>query len=122
MGGVGTYPIGDRATHTGDHGDATSISKTNHLLGHSLGSHEHARDVDFEHGVAVLGRVLQSRGLLLDTGSRDQAIHATFGVGDVVDDAVEQLGVTDVNAAVVQFCAEILGALLDLCEFCGLSF
>lgn len=120
MGVVGTYPIGDSATHTSDHSNATPIAKTNHLLSHRLRSHEHASNINLEHGVAVLGRVLQRRRLLLDTGRSDEAVHAALGVGDVLDDAVEQFCVTHVDAAVVQFCAEILGALLDLGEFGGL--
>lgn len=117
---LGTYPIGNSTTHTSDHSDATSIAKANHLLGNSLRSHEHARDIDLEHSVAVLGRVLQRRSLLLNSSSRNKTVHAALGVGDILNDAVEQFCVTHINAAVVQFRAEILGALLDLGEFRGL--
>lgn len=115
-----TYPIGDSTTHTSDHSNAPPIAKANHLLSHRLRRHEHARDINLEHGVAVLGRVLQCRGLLLDAGRGDQAVHAALGVGDVLDDAVEQFCVTHVDTTVMQFSAEILGALLDLGEFGGL--
>jgi hypothetical protein len=120
--GVGTYPIGNGAAHTGDHGDAATVSEANHLLGNGLGGHEHAGDVDLEHGVAVLGRVLQSRGLLLDTGGGDKTVHAALGVGDVLDDAVQELSVANIDAAVVQLGAQLLGALLDLCKFGGRLF
>ena len=119
-GGVGTYPIGNGATHTGDHGDATAVAKANHLLGHGLRGHEHARDVDLEHGVAVLGRVLERRGLLLDPGGGHQAIHAALGVGNALDAAVQQLGVTHIDAAVLQLRAQLLGTLLDFGELGGL--
>lgn len=121
-GGVGTYPIGNGATHRGDHGNATSVTEANHLLGHCLGSHEYTSDIHFEHGVAVLGRVLQSTCFLLDTGGGHQTIHAAFGVGDGFDDAVQQFCVTHINAAVVQLGAELLGTLLNKCEFRGLYF
>ena len=113
---MGTYPIGDSAAHTGDHGDAPSVSKAYHLLGYGLGGHEHARDVDLEHGVAVLSCVLQRGHFLLDTGSGNQAVHAALGIGNAFDDAVEQLRVTHIDATVVQLGAELLGTLLDCCK------
>lgn len=100
-GGVGTYPIGNGATHTGDHGDTTAVPKANHLLGHSLSGHEHARDINLEHGVAVFGRVLERRGLLLDTGGSNQTIHPALCVGDALDDVVQQFCVTHVDATVL---------------------
>ena len=66
VGELGTYPIGNCTAHTGNHGNAAPVSKANHLLGHGLCGHEHTSHIDFEHGVAVLGRILQGRGLLLD--------------------------------------------------------
>lgn len=119
-GGMGTYPIGNGTTHRGDHGNAATVAKANHLLGDCLRSHEDTGHVDLEHGVAVFGRVLQSWGLLLDASGGNQAVHTAFSVGDGLDDTVEQLCVTYVDAAVVQLCAELLGTLLDLCEFGGL--
>lgn len=98
---MGTYPIGNCAAHAGDHGNATSVTKANHLLGHSLRGHEHTRHVDLEHGVAVLGRVLQSWSFLLDTRRSHQAVHAALSVGDGFDHAVEQLSVPHIDATVV---------------------
>lgn len=103
-----TYPIGNSATHRGDHGDATSISKANHLFGHGLGCHEHSRDVDLEHSVAVLGGVLERWGLLLDTGGGNETIHAALLIGDSLDNTVEKFCVTHVNATVVQLGAKLL--------------
>lgn len=117
---MGTYPIGDSATHTGDHGDATAVPKANHLLGHGLSGHKHTRDINFEHCVAVLGRILERRGLLLDTSGSNQAVHAALCVGDSLDDAVQQLCVTHIDATVLQLGSQILGTLLDLCELGGL--
>lgn len=83
-----TYPIGNSATHRGDHGDTTSVPKANHLLGYCLRGHEHACDVDFKHGVAVFGGVFQSWGLLLDTRGSNEAVHATLFIGDSLDHTV----------------------------------
>jgi hypothetical protein len=113
-GGVGTYAIGNGTAHRGDHSDTTSVSKANHLLSHSLGGHEHSRDVDFEHGVAVLGRVLERWGLLLNTRCGNKTIHAALFIGDGLDHTVQKFCVTHVNTTVVQFGAKLNCALLDL--------
>lgn len=120
MEGWGTYPIGNCAAHTGDHGNAASVSKANHLLGHSLCGHEHASHIDLEHGVAVLGRILQGRSLLLNTRRSNQTVHTALSVGDRLDHAVEQFRVTHIDATVVQLRAEFLGLLLNLCKLRGL--
>ena len=85
---VGTYPIGDSAAHTGDQSDATSGAKANHLLSHGLSGHEHSGDIDFEHCIAVFGRILQSRRLLLDPRRSEQPVHAALGVSDGLNGAV----------------------------------
>jgi hypothetical protein len=115
--GGGTYPIDNSATHRGDQSDTTSVPKANHLLGHCLRGHEHTGDVDFEHGVAVFGGILQCRGLLLDTRGSNETVHAAFLVGDALDHAVEEFCVTYVDTTVMQLGAEFLCAPLDLDEF-----
>jgi hypothetical protein len=67
-----------------------------------LGGHHNTSDVDFEHSVGILRCVFQGGGLLLDTGSGNQTVHATFGVGDRLNSAVQELGVTDIDATVLE--------------------
>lgn len=117
-----TYPIGNGTTHAGNQRDAATISEPNHLLGNCLSGHEHASHVDFEHRVGVLRGVLESRSLLLDSGGSHQSIQATFDLANRFDDAVQQLGVPDVNATVVEFRAQFLAStLLDFVELGGLA-
>lgn len=119
--GERTYPVGNRATHAGDQDNAATLAKADHLLGRRLGRHEHTRDVDLEHSVGILGRVLEGRRLLLDARGRYEAVQAALGVGDLLDDVVEQLRVTHVDPTVVQRSAQLLSStLLDAVEVGGL--
>jgi len=72
-----------------------------------LARHEHARHVDFEHAICVLGRVLECRRFLLYACCGDEAIEAAFRVGDVLDDFVQRRDVTDIDLAVVQGGVEV---------------
>lgn len=101
-----TYLIGNSAAHTRNHNDATPIPESNHLLGNCLGSHEYTSHIDFHHSVGILGRVFQCGRFLLDTGGGDETVHAPLDIGDFLNDAVEEFGVTDVDAAVFDFGAE----------------
>lgn len=115
---TGTYPIGDCSAHAGNQCNASPVAKANHLLGNGLGGHEHSRDVDLEHGIRVLGRVLERRGFLLDARRRDQAIEPALCIGDGLDGAIEQFRVAHVDATVVEFRVEFAdGPLLYFPEF-----
>jgi hypothetical protein len=111
-----TYLISDSPAHTSNHNNAPPIPESDHLLGDRLCSHEDASHIDLHHGVGVLGRVLQCGRLLLDTGSRDEAVHASLDIGDFFNDGVEEFRVADVDAAVFDFCAERAGFGLDAGE------
>lgn len=111
-----TYLVSNSPAHTSNHNNAAPIPKSDHLLGDRLRSHEDASHIDLHHGVGVLGRVLQCGRLLLDTGSCDEAVHASLDIGDFFDDGIEEFGVADVDAAVLDFCAELTGFGLDAGE------
>lgn len=110
------YLISNSPAHTSNHNNAPPIPESNHLLRDRLRSHEYASHIDLHHGIGVLGRVLQCRRLLLDTGRGDEAVHASLDIGDFFNDGVEEFGVADVDAAVFDFCAECAGFGLDAGE------
>lgn len=120
VGGADETAVGNGAGHGGNHDNGASALVLDHLASCSRGSHHGTSDVDREHGVGVLGAVLEGGGLLLDTGGGDEAVQALVAVGDLRDDLLEICGVTDVNLAVVELSAESLnGALLDDAEVGG---
>lgn len=89
-----------------------------HLLRHRLGRHEHARDIDLEYGIGVLGGKFQRRGFLLDARGGNQAVEAAVLRGDIRDDLVQVVDGADVDAAVAEGRAELgFGAFLDEEEF-----
>lgn len=114
---MGTYPIGNGTAHAGNEGNAATIAEANHLFGNRLGGHEHTSDVDFKHGVGILGRVVEGGSFLLDASGGDQPIQTALGASDGLDGAVEEFRVTDIDATVLQLRAQfLLGTLLDLVE------
>lgn len=54
-----TYPVGHSSRHGCDEGHGSSVPMLDHLLGHCLCCHEHSCYIDLEHGVCILGRVLE---------------------------------------------------------------
>lgn len=91
---------------------------SNHLFRNRLRRHQHARDIDREHGIGVFGAVLERRRLLLDTRGREQGIHPALGVADVGNNLVHARLVAHVDLAVVQRGAQLLGrAALEDVEF-----
>lgn len=119
-----TYSVRDRAAHARNHDNTTALTKPNHLFRSGLCRHESARNVDFKHGVRVFGRIVQRWRLLLDAGRGDKAIEAAMRGGDLLDDAVQMLDLTNVDAAVVQLRVELRdGAFLDAGEvFAGFGW
>ena len=117
LGSGETYPVRDTPTHTSNECHTTSISPPDHLFRNRLRRHENTSDVDLEHHVCVLGRVLEGRGFLLYPRCGQQAVHAPFLFGDVFDDRVELGHVSDVDLAVVEGRAQFFrGAFLDAVE------
>lgn len=116
-----TYLISNSPAHTSNHHNAAPIPESNHLLGNRLCRHENASHVDLHHGVGVLGRVLQGGRLLLDSSGGDEPVHASLGIGDFFDDAVEELRVADIDAAVFDFGAEGAGFGLNAGKVFALS-
>lgn len=109
-----TYPVGDSAAHTSDESHAASGPQPDHLARNRLSGHEHTRHVDFEHRVGVLGAVLESWSFLLDARGGKQAVQAAMGVGDLLDNVVQKLDVSHIDATVVQLSAQFLdGTLLN---------
>ena len=96
------YPVCDGARHRRDHGDAAAVAPADHLARDGLRSHEDAGDVDFEHGIGILGAVVERGRLLLDTRRRDYAIEVAVGLGNVADDLVQLGYVANVDLAVVE--------------------
>jgi hypothetical protein len=92
--------VGDGAAHAGDEDHAAGALEADHLAGNCLGGHEDAGDVDAEHAVAVLGGVVQGRGLLLDAGGGEEAVDAAVLVGDTLDEGVEVGLLADIGAVV----------------------
>ena len=62
-----------------------------------------------EHGVGILGRVLQRRRLLLDARRRNEPVELPLAVADALDDPVETLHVPDVDLPVMQRRPQFLG-------------
>lgn len=80
-----------------------------HLLGHCLRCHEDSCDVDLEHGVCILGCVLERRCFLLDTCCRHESVHTALLVGDILDDLVQLRHIANIDLAVVECRTELLG-------------
>lgn len=96
------YAVCYGAGHGGYHGDAAAAAVADHFFGDGLRGHHGARDVDFEHGVGVFGRVLQRGRFLLDACGGDEAVELALRLGNVADDVVELRHVSDVDLSVVE--------------------
>ena len=117
-----THPVRNRPAHAGDHGNAASIPEPDDLLRDRLRRHEHPRHVDREHGVGVLGRVVERGRLLLDARRGQQPVQAALRVADRLDGLLQVRDVAHVDAPVVERRAEFFGgALLDAGEIWGLG-
>lgn len=115
-----TYSICNGCTHGRNKGHGSAITVLDHLLSHRLRSHEDAGDVDFEHGVGVLCGVLERTGFLLNASGGHQPIHPALLVRDALDKLVEARHIADVDLAVVQRRAQLVGrAALDAVEVFG---
>lgn len=119
---VQTYPVDDGAAHASYHRDAAAVTETNHLFCCSLSRHEHACDVDLEHGIGVLCGVFQSRCLLLHTCGSEKTIKTAFLGADAADDRIQVFDITNVDLRVMELGAKLLfGTLLDTVEIRGLG-
>ena len=83
-----TYTIRNSPTHTSNQNHTPAIPKPNHLPRHRLRSHKDPRNVNTHHIIAILRRILQSRRLLLNPCSGNQAIQAAVFDGDFLDDGI----------------------------------
>lgn len=110
--------VRDASAHTRNQEDAASLLEANHLASNSLGRDKDTSEVDAHHVLDVLGGVIQSGRLVVDTSSSDQAIQSAVLVRDALDDGVEGIDIPHVHLVVRQRSAELLaGASCDLKEF-----
>lgn len=95
------YSICDAPTHRRNHRDASSVAMSDHFLRCSLSGHQHTSDVDLEHSVRILGRVLQSGHLLLNAGRCNQTIEPTMRLRDAANDTVQLRHISHIDLSVV---------------------
>ena len=95
-------PVCNGAAHAGNEGHASTVPEPDHLARDGLGRHEDTRDVDLKHLVAVLGSVLDRRGLLLDARRGDQAVQPVPLRGDALDYLIKVVDVPHVDLVVAQ--------------------
>lgn len=109
--------IGNGTTHAGDQCNATLALVLDHLAGDGLRGHEDTGDIDAQQPVGILEGVVEGRGLLLDAGGGDEAVHTAVLIGDGLDEGVEAFDVAHVGAMVEEGGAQfVLGAISDLAE------
>lgn len=110
--------VRNTSAHARNQEDATSLLEADHLASHSLCSDKDTSEVDAHHVLDLLGGIVQSRSLVVDTRSGDQAIQSAVLVRDALDNGVEGIDISHVHLVVRQGSAELLaGASCDFEEF-----
>lgn len=102
------YPIGNCRAHTRNQGYRSTITESDALFCERLGGHEDTGDIDLKHQIRILGRVIQSRRLLLNARGCDQPVHPAMFVSNPSYYSVQLVHISHIDLLVVECRPELL--------------